>query len=60
MSWNRLNEIPVNTHIFVTISSFWNFYLILSVPRFDTVGRDYLVGKIVLVPLFTYIQLYMS
>lgn len=54
MPWNRLNVIPQITHIFVTISSFWNFYLILSVHGFDTVGRGNLVGKIVLVPLFAY------
>jgi len=56
MPWNSANAIAQITHIIVTLSILWILYLLLKERKYDSLGKGLLIGMIVFVPLFAYLQ----
>jgi hypothetical protein len=56
MPWNAANMFAQITHIIITITFLWTLFDFVRKRKFDSLGKGILIGMIIFVPLFTYIQ----
>lgn len=56
MPWNSANAFAQITHVVVTLSLLWVLFLLLKERKYDSLGKGLLIGMVVFVPLFAYLQ----
>jgi hypothetical protein len=60
MPWNESGIIAQITHIVITINVLWVIYGFLKEQKFESLGKGLLIGVIVFVPVFAYLQTYVQ
>ncbi len=57
MPWDTANAFAQITHVIITVNVLWILYVMLLKERkFDSLGKGLLIGTIIFVPIFAYIQ----
>lgn len=58
MPWNAANTFAQITHIIITVNVLWLLYVLLKEHKLESLGKGLLIGILVFVPIFAYIQSY--
>lgn len=58
MPWNEANMFAQITHVVITINVLWLLYVLLKERKFEPLGKGTLVGMLIFVPVFAYLQTY--
>ncbi len=58
MPWNAANIFPQITHIIITINVGRTIYSFLKEAKYESLGKGFLIGTLIFVPIFAYIQSY--
>jgi len=56
MPWNEANIVAQITHVIITINVIWLLYQLLKEHKFESLGKGLLIGMLVFVPVFAWIQ----
>jgi hypothetical protein len=58
MPWNQATIFAQISHIVITLNMFWILTVFLKEQKFDSLGKGLLLGIIIFVPIFAFIQTY--
>lgn len=56
MPWNEANIVAQITHVIISINIIWLLYQLLKEHKFEPLGKGLLIGILVFVPVFAWIQ----
>lgn len=60
MPWTEANIFAHIGHIVITLNFIWILYMFIVEHKYESLGKGFLIGIVIYVPLFTYIQNYMQ
>jgi hypothetical protein len=56
--WNAVNSFAQITHIIITLNVIWLLYIMLKESKYESLGKGLLIGILVFVPVFAWVQNY--